>query len=499
MIEEYNPILELKNCTKIFPGVKALDNVSFRLLPGECHALVGENGAGKSTLSKIICGAYKEDEGKIFLNGKKVIIRDPHYAQTLGISIVHQEFQLIPELNGLENIFLGRYEINKTHLMNWKKLKNKAKEILEFLDYNIDLNIPVKYLRTAEKQIIQLARAISIESKVLILDELTAMLQEEEKEKIYKIIEFLKEEGIGIIYISHRLDEVFEICDSYTVLCDGRIVGSGSVRDIEKDDLIMMMIGRSLTKVFPKINTNLGEKNLEVINLSSSSYSDINISVREGEVVGIAGLVGAGKTELVNSVFGNFKYSSGEIIVKGEKVKIDSPLKSIRNNIGLVPDERKQLGLVMGFNIRENITLPSIKRYKNLGIFINKIRESVDAKKYINNLKISCYSEKQIVEKISGGNQQKIVLAKWLLANSDILLFDEPTRGIDVGSRVEIYKIINNLSKEGKSIIIVSPELEELIGLCHRIYVMFKGETRAVVSGENKTQEKIIKYVVGEK
>ncbi len=494
------PLLEVRNCSKSFPGVQALDDVDIKLFPGQCTALVGENGAGKSTLIKIINGAYQKDMGEIYINGVKVDIKDTIHAQQFGISVVHQELQLIPELNGIENIFLGKYKYRKFHLINWRKLNKKAKEILELLNYEIDLKIPVKFLRTPEQQIIQLVRALSSDIKILILDELTAMLQEKEIERIYKIIKLLKSRNIGIIYISHRLNEVFDICDGYTVLCDGKLVNSGDVKDINKDKLIEMMIGRTLSKVFPGLNKDIGETTLEIKNLTSKAYTNINLSVNKGEVVGIAGLVGAGKTELVNSFFGNYKYNSGEIRINGKLIKIDSPVRAIKNSIGLVPDERKRLGLIIDFSITNNITLPSIRRYKKvLNIIMDKYREKIATKEYIKSLNISCYSPSQRVVNLSGGNQQKVVLSKWLLKDSNILIFDEPTRGIDVGTKVEIYKIINNLSKKGKSIVIVSTELEELIGLCHKIYIIFEGKLRGIVSGKNKTQENIIHYIVGEK
>lgn len=495
------PLLEVKDCSKSFPGVIALSNVDFKLFGGECKGLVGENGAGKSTLIKIISGAYQKDKGEILIDGNPTDIRDPHHAQRLGISVAHQELQLVPELNSIENIFIGRYSYNKLHMINWRKLNDKTKEIMDtLLDYKIDLRIPIKYLRTPEQQIVQLARALSIDVKILILDELTAMLQEKEIEKIYKIINILKKKGIGIIYISHRLDEVFDFCDKYTVLCDGKLVNSGEVKDINKDQLIEMMIGRTLLKIFPPLNENIGDPVLEINNLSSKRYKNINMVAKKGETIGIAGLVGAGKTELVNTIFGNYIYESGEIKINGKSLNLNSPLKAIKNKLGFVPDERKRMGLLLNFDIAQNTTLPSIKEYKGfLKTFINKKKEIEDTKKYIDELNISSYSVRQKVINLSGGNQQKVVLAKWLLKDSEILIFDEPTRGVDVGVKVEIYKIINKLSKKGKTILIVSPEIEELIGLCHRIYILFEGKLKSVVSGKDKNQSNIIKYILGEK
>ncbi|MDK2906338.1 MAG: ribose transport system ATP-binding protein [Petrotoga sp.] len=497
---EIIPLVETKNCTMEFPGVRALDNVNFKLLPGECHALVGENGAGKSTLAKCIIGEYRMTSGDLYICGERInpVSYNVRVSQNKGIAVVHQEFQLMSDMTGIENIFIGHYS-TKGPLIDWKKLRNRAEDLMSFLQSNINLNIPVKYLRTAEKQIIQLARAIMFESKVVILDELTAVLQEKEIKNIFRIIKILKEKGIGIIYISHRLNEVFEICDSYTVLCDGRHISSGNVKDVDKNKLISMIIGRELTQVYPHIENTQSELLLEVKGLTShnNTFKNINLELHKGEVVGIAGLVGAGKTELLNAIFGNHKIKSGEIWIKGKKVNIRCPQDAIKYKIALVPDERKQLGLNMIYNIKENMVLPSLNRFIRLGVFSDHKKEMLAAYEFCEKLKVAYASLWQGVSKLSGGNQQKIVIAKWMLADSEIFLLDEPTRGIDIGAKVEIYKLIDELTKQGKGVIIVSPELEEIIGLSNKVYIMFEGEIKDVIYGENKTQSAIINSMLG--
>lgn len=494
------PIIEVHGVSRVFPGVKALDQVSFTLHPGECLALLGENGAGKSTLSKIITGVYQPSEGSLIVGGVNVTEKGSYNigtAQEMGISIVHQELQLIPEMTGLENMFIGRFD-RKFGLVDWNAMKKRAEEIFHFLGVAVDLSVPVKRLRMAEKQIIQLAKAISVDAKMIIMDELTAVLQEKEIENIFRIIDILKKRGVGIIYISHRLDEIFEVCDTYAVMVDGKMTNRGKVADVNKDQLVEMMIGRELKKVFPPLNDKLGEVVLEVKGLTAEkAFRNINLSLREGEVVGIAGLVGTGKTELLNALFGNFKTVSGEVVVKGKKVNIKHPVEAIDQGIGLVPDERKQLGLVMTFDIMKNTTLTAMDKFKTRFGLMNQRKEYEETVKSAEAMKLNYVSPSQGVSKLSGGNQQKIVISKWLLADSDILIFDEPTRGIDVGAKSEIYKLIHQYTQQGKAAIIVSPELEELLGLCHKIYVMYEGEIRACFTGEEKTQNNIVSKMLG--
>ena len=493
------PLIEIKNCTMEFPGVKALDKVNFTLMPGECHALVGENGAGKSTLSKCITGENRMTEGELYVKGEQ--IRIPAYSvresQSKGIAIVHQEFTLMSDMNGVENIFVGRYE-KKHGFIDWKALDRRAQELMDFLQCEVNLHVAVKNLRTAERQIIQLAKALLENPEIIIFDELTAVLQEKDIQNIFRIIGILKEKGIGIIYISHRLDEVFACCDSYTVLCDGKYINSGSVAEIDNGKLVKMIIGRELANVYPPVNEELGETILEVKNLTApKAFRGVNLYVREGEVIGLAGLLGAGKTELVQAIFGNHKVVSGEILVKGKPVHTKKPYQAIRLGMGLVPDERRTLGLNMKFDIKDNTTLPSMKLFRKLGIFQNHEGEARAAYDINEKMNLNYYSLWQNVKKLSGGNQQKIVIAKWMLRDTEIFLLDEPTRGIDIGAKFEIYNLIHELTKQKKAVILVSPEMEELIGLCNRIYIMYEGAVMDEVEGERKTQEVIINSLLG--
>ncbi len=493
------PLIEIKNCTMEFPGVKALDNVNFTLMPGECHALVGENGAGKSTLSKCITGENRMTEGELYVKGEQ--IRIPTYSvresQSKGIAIVHQEFTLMSDMNGVENIFVGRYE-KKHGFIDWKALDRRAQELMDFLQCEVNLHVAVKNLRTAERQIIQLAKALLENPEIIIFDELTAVLQEKDIQNIFRIIGILKEKGIGIIYISHRLDEVFACCDSYTVLCDGKYINSGGVAEIDNGKLVKMIIGRELANVYPPVNEELGETILEVKNLTApKAFRGVNLYVREGEVIGLAGLLGAGKTELVQAIFGNHKVVSGEILVKGKPVHTKKPYQAIRLGMGLVPDERRTLGLNMKFDIKDNTTLPSMKLFRKLGIFQNHEGEARAAYDINEKMNLNYYSLWQNVKKLSGGNQQKIVIAKWVLRDTEIFLLDEPTRGIDIGAKFEIYNLIHELTKQKKAVILVSPEMEELIGLCNRIYIMYEGAVMDEVEGERKTQEVIINSLLG--
>lgn len=496
---DVEPLVELKHCTMEFPGVRALDDVSFTLMPGECHGLVGENGAGKSTLSKCVIGENRMTAGELYIAGEKIRLASysVRESQERGIAVVHQEFQLMDDLSGLENIFVGHYH-TKAGFVNWKSLRRRARQLMDFLQSDVNLTVPVRRLRTAERQIIQLAKAVLNNPRILILDELTAVLQEKDIQNIFRIIDILKRQGIGIIYISHRLNEIFECCDAYTVLCDGRHVGSGQVRDIDRPQLIRMIIGRELAGDYPPINTDFGDTVLELKNLSAySAFRDISLYARAGEVVGIAGLLGAGKTELLQAIFGSHRVVSGDILIKGQKVSIRSPIQAIRKGLGFVPDERRTLGLNMLFDIKDNTTLPSGNRYRKWSFFRDHGAEARAAYEINEKLNLKYYSLWQTVKKLSGGNQQKIVLAKWMLYNCDIFLLDEPTRGIDIGAKYEIYALINELAKAGKAVVVVSPELEELIGLCNRVYIMFEGRMMDRVEGDRKTQDVIIHSLLG--
>lgn len=492
-------LVEIRNCVMEFPGVKALNDVDFTLKAGECHALVGENGAGKSTLSKCITGENQMTGGELYVKGEKIKTSSYNVreSQKRGVAIVHQEFTLMGDMTGVENIFVGRYE-KKLGIINWSALDERAERLMEYLQCDVNLHVPVKKLRTAERQIVQLAKALLDNPQIIIFDELTAVLQEKDIENIFRIISLLKEKGIGIIYISHRLDEVFKCCDAYTVLCDGKYIHSGAVSDTDYDGLVKMIIGRELANVYPPINEKLGDIILEVKNLTAvKAFQNINLTVREGEVVGLAGLLGAGKTELVQAIFGNHRIIDGDILVKGKKVHLKSPRQAIKLGMGLVPDERRSSGLVMKFDIKDNTILPSMRQFKKAVFFQNHKAEMKAAYEINEKMNLSYHSLWQNVKKLSGGNQQKIVIAKWMLRDTEIFLLDEPTRGIDIGAKFEIYSLIHELTKQNKAVILVSPEMEELIGLCNRVYVMYEGTILDEVEGDRKTQEVIINNLLG--
>ena len=494
-------LITCKNISFVYDGVLAVKDLDFSVEPNDYLCIVGENGAGKSTLSKCITGENRMTKGELFVKGEQIKI--PSYSvkesQSRGIAIVHQEFTLMEDMNGVENIFVGRYK-RKHGFIDWKALEERAKELMDFLQCEVDLHVPVKRLRTAQQQIIQLAKAILENPQIIVFDELTAVLQEKDIQNIFRIIDILKSRGIGIIYISHRLDEVFACCDSYTVLCDGRFIHAGKVADIDNAKLVKMIIGRELTNVYPKLNDDLGEVILEVKDLSSpKAFKNINMEVRAGEVVGLAGLLGAGKTELVQAIFGSHPVTKGEVLIKGKPVKIRNPLQAMKLGMGLVPDERRTLGLNMKFNIKDNTTLASMQLFKKMKIFQNHEEELKASYEINEKMNLNYYSLWQNVKKLSGGNQQKIVIAKWLLRDTEIFLLDEPTRGIDIGAKFEIYQLIHELTRQNKAVILVSPEMEELLGLCNRIYIMYEGEMKDMVEGGRKTQEVIINNLLGVK
>lgn len=493
----HTPILEVRDLNKRFPGgVQALDNVSFSVRPGEVHALVGENGAGKSTLCKCVIGEHQPTSGEIVINGETLAHNfDVQDTRRLGISAVHQELQLAPEMTVVENIFMGK-NVKRGPFVDMKSQRVQAQALLDDLDVDLSLDARIKDLRTVEKQFVQLARALATEASLIILDELTAVLPEEDIEKIMAIIDRLKASGKGIIYISHRLDEIFRICDRYTVLRDGKYIESGDVADLRKDRLVELVAGRPLDAVFPEITDASEQVLLETQDLTSDVFTDINLTVHAGEVVGIAGLVGAGKTELLRSIFGDYKITKGHITIKGRRVDNLSPAKAIALGLGYIPDDRKSLGVNEVLSVGRNATLASIKKFQN-GPFVSRVKENNEAGKVLDRLALKYRSLTQGIFDLSGGNQQKVVIAKWVLADTDVYLMDEPTRGIDVGAKSAIYELISELKAQGKGIILVSPEVEELIGLSNRVYVLYEGKVRDVVSGDRKNQSTITAGILG--
>lgn len=485
-----NYILTLKNITKEFPGVKALDDVTINIERGTIHGLVGENGAGKSTLIKVLAGIYQPNKGEIILDGKPCRFNSPIEARRAGISVVHQEIKLAEPLSVAENMFLGNVQL-KNGLVDWKGMRRRAREIVEDLGMDIDINAQVSSLTVAKKQIVEIMHAINNNSRILIMDEPSAVLTDRELEVMFRIVKQLRDEGITIIYISHRLDEIFGLCSNVSVLRDGCHIDTIPVASVDRQGLINMMVGREMGQEYPKEVGNVGGTILEVKNLSRGILQDISFEVKSGEVFGISGLVGAGRTELARAILGIDKPESGEVYVRGKKVHYRTFADAIRDGLGLIPEDRKLQGLVQIMSVKRNTTLVNMKRVLRAGVISSSLEEKL-SKEYADKLHVVTPSMETEVQYLSGGNQQKVVIAKWLFQNSEILFLDEPTRGIDVGAKAEIYRLINRMAKEGKTIIMISSEMPELLGMCDRIMVMHEGHKMGELNAAEATQAKIM-------
>ena len=487
-----SPYLELKDIRKEYPGVVALDNVRFDLRRGEVHCLVGENGAGKSTLTKILSGALPRDSGDITLDGKVADIRSPLDAQRHGIAVIYQDFKLVPELSVAENILLGREPTSRwPHFLDFDSMHTAARSALEQLGEDIDTRALVSSLSTARRQIVEIAKAISQRVRILAMDEPSAALTEAELQNLFAVIRKLTSEGVGIIYISHRLDEIFEIGDRVTVLRDGRVVNTCTIDDAERKNLIRWMVGRELEDEYPKVVLERGKELLRVENLNAGLLRDVNLTLYGGEILGLAGLIGAGRTELARVIFGADKKESGRVFLNGAEINPRSPREAIDHGLGLLTEDRNRFGLIATMGIRENISLANLHELTRTPI-IDKKKERTVAERYCADLRIKAPSVETSVEALSGGNRQKVVLARWLFTRSKVLLFDEPTAGIDVGVRYEIYNLINGLAQHGVGILVISSDLPELLGICDRIAVMCEGRVTGIVSRQEATQEKIM-------
>ncbi len=490
--------LEMRHISKTFPGVRALEDVSLTVGPGEVHALLGENGAGKSTLMKILAGAQGKDSGEILLNGRPVEIDTPQKAMSLGISIIYQEFNLVPSLSAAENIFLGREpRAVLPGFVNVKTLYAEAQRVLDNLGVKINARTPVNRLSIAQQQMVEIAKATSRQSRIIIMDEPSATLTDHELRALFGLIRQLKSEGVSVIYISHRLEEIIEICDRATIMRDGKWIATEEVSSLNREEIIRLMVGRELKEAIPKVAAPVGDPALEVRHLRRKGVlHDISFTVHKGEIVGIAGLVGAGRTETARVIFGADPLDSGEILVEGRPVSIRSPQDAIRNGIGFVTEDRKHQGLVLGMSVRENTTIANLGSISRLS-FINRPQERGIAEKYRKDLSTKTPTIEQKVQNLSGGNQQKVVLSKWLFTGSKILLFDEPTRGIDVGAKSEIYKLMNELAAQGVAIVMISSELPEVMGMSDRILVMHEGRVTGELSRSEASQERIMTLATG--
>jgi len=492
-------ILNMINISKSFPGVKALDNVNFQLIPGEVHILMGENGAGKSTLMKILAGIYETDSGEILLRNESVHFQKPSDSIQAGISMIHQELMPIPYLSVAENIFLGREPVTRFRTVNKMILEKQTLELFDEMGINLNPWSLMVELSVAEMQMVEIAKAISSQSDIIIMDEPTSAISDKEVDTLFRIIRHLKTSGVGIIYISHKMDEVFEIGDRITVFRDGKYIETCFINDLDRSRLISLMVGREIKEIFPKTECPIGETILEVKDLSlTGCFENISFNVRKGEILGLSGLMGAGRTEVVETLFAIRKKNKGTIFKNGKNITINSPSDAITNGLAIVSEDRKEVGLVLKLSVGKNITLTTLRDYTSLGQIMKKNKEEQVILDQIDKLTIKTPGADQLVSNLSGGNQQKVVIGKWLLNKPDILIMDEPTRGIDVGAKAEIHKLICKLACQGKAIILISSELPEIIGMCDRVLVMHEGKITGELDREHFDQEKIMHFATGQ-
>jgi len=503
-------ILEMKNIIKDFPGVRALDNVNFTLEKGEILALVGENGAGKSTLMKVLSGVwpYPTYEGDIYLDDELVRFENTREAEEAGIGIIHQELNLLPDLSVAENIFLDRHPLNKFGGIKWEELYHNAEKVLSRLNMNIDPRIDLGDLTVGKQQMVEIAKALSLDTRILVFDEPTSALTESEIKELFIVINELRSSGVSIIYISHKMEEIEELADSVAVLRDGSTIGDKiNISEVTLDEIINRMVGRNIDDLFPTVDFERQEKILEVKNVSVTDpfnpdkklVDDVSFAAYKGEILGISGLMGAGRTELVNAIFGVYgKKREGKIFLKGKKLDIKSPADAIDSGIALVTEDRKEQGLLLDKDLVMNMTLPSIKNFSSKFV-MDTHKERTVTNNFVYKLNIKTPSLDVFVEKLSGGNQQKVVIGKWLITDSDVLILDEPTRGIDVGAKTEIYKLMNELVERGVAVIMISSELPEIMGMSDRIIVMSEGKKTAELEKSEADQETIMKYATGNK
>lgn len=488
--------VELLNITKSFGGVRALKDVSLHVLPGEVHALLGENGAGKSTLMKVLSGAHQKDSGKILIDGYEVQIRNTADSKKLGIGIIYQEFSLVPDLSVAENIFLN--QLNKHFRVHWKQITKDASGLIQKMGFTIDPLRKVNSLTIAEQQVVEIAKALSEKVKVLILDEPSAVLGTREIERLFAIIRGLKEQNVSVIYISHHLSEIFSIADRVTVLKDGVTAGSRNINETDKDSLITLMLGRSLGTMFSDRTVKPGEEIISARNICyKDRVKDVSFSIRSGEVLGLAGLVGSGRTETAEAVFAAIKKDKGTIILDHKEVKAASPGGSVKLGIGMVNEDRKQKGVLLSLPVSQNITLTGLGSVSNSFGFLNRKKEKRITDDLIERLRIKVTGGDMIAGNLSGGNQQKVAIAKWVNRGCRFLIVDEPTRGVDVGARVEIYSLINELAENGVAILVISSETTELMGLCDRIMVMKNGSVQGTLSKNEFSEEQILRLAIG--
>lgn len=495
MSQDY--ILQMQGISKSFPGVKALDNVQLHVRRGSIHALMGENGAGKSTLMKILNGIYSADAGQIIFQGQPVAINNTQAALNLGISMIHQELSPVPYMTVAENIFLGREPLGKFRMIDKRKMNADTKALLDRLEIDLNPTTIMKNLSVASTQMVEIAKAISYDSSLIIMDEPTSAITEREVTHLFKMIRTLKQKGVAMIYITHKMDEVFQISDDITVLRDGTYVDTVAATATSRNQLISMMVGRELTNLFPKEEAPIGEVILSVRNLNHGNIvKDVSFDVRRGEIFGLAGLMGAGRTEVMETIFGIRQADSGEIIINGTPRQINSPADAIQNGLALLTEDRKRTGIMGVLPVGDNMTIASLSNYQK-GPFLDGQQIDKVCQEEKGRLDIKTPSMRQLIKNLSGGNQQKVLVSRWLLTTPDILIVDEPTRGIDVGAKAEIHKLMCKLAQDGKAIIMVSSELPEVLGMSDRVLVMHEGKVGGIFDRENATQENIMQAATG--
>lgn len=487
-------LLEMKNINKSFSGVKVLNQVHLEIAAGEVHALMGENGAGKSTMMKILMGIYEADSGEILFENVPYVAKNPRHAMELGISMIHQELNPILDMKVFENIYLGRELRNPLGLVDKKEMIRQTGKLLEELGIKIEPTSIMRSLSVAQCQLIEIVKAISVKAKIIIMDEPTSAITDREINTLFNQIRRLKEQNVAIIYISHKMDEIFQICDRITVLRDGEFVSSDRAENLNREMLIRLMVGRDLKEIYPKIDVDIKDVALKIENWNlGKKVKDVSFELHHGEILGIAGLVGAGRSELVESIFGITKKMTGTVWIDGQLVNVHNPIQAIRHNVALITEDRKFTGLNLKGTVTENITLIRLDKFSQLGV-LNKRKERQSTASSIDQLKIKVHSHSQVLATLSGGNQQKVVMAKWLLAEPEIVILDEPTRGIDVGAKRDIYLLMNELVKQGKAVLVISSEIPELMGLCDRIIVMAEGRVTGELDRSQFSQEAILKF-----
>lgn len=491
-------MIEMTGITKAFSGNTVLENVEFSLRKGEIHALMGENGAGKSTMMKILTGIYPRDAGEVKVKGQLVDYKNPKESERAGIAVIHQELNILPHLTIAENLFLGNEKtLGKSGILKTKEMNRQATEILKKLDLHDDVRLAAGSLSVGKQQIIEIAKAISSNAEVIIMDEPTAALTDREIESLFETIRSLQATGVSFVYISHRMEEIFSLCDRITILRDGQYVGTKMIKETTFDEIVQMMVGRELGERFPERHAEIGEVKLVANGLSREGlFEDISFEVRKGEVLAVAGLMGAGRTEVMQSLFGYRKLNAGEILLDGKSVKISNPIQAKKLGFGYVTEDRKSEGLIVDFSVQDNLSLTNFDKVASSGV-VKASEETKLYKSMVKRLGIRLSGPGQTAKSLSGGNQQKVVIAKWLGIEPDVLILDEPTRGVDVGAKKEIYSIINELAERGVAILMVSSELPEVIGMADRVLVMHEGNLTAELSKEEMTQERIMHYATG--